>query len=37
MLSTLVRDELQQLKVQGCSLTVEVMDIARESYSKLVS
>jgi 5-carboxymethyl-2-hydroxymuconate isomerase len=37
MLSTLVGDELQQLKLQGCSLTVEVMDIARESYSTLVS
>ncbi len=37
MLSKSVLDELQQLELQMCSLTVEVMDIERASYSKSVS
>ena len=36
MLSTLVLAQLQTLKLHTCSLTVEVMDIERASYSKLV-
>ena len=37
MLSRSVLDEVQKLGLQMCSLTVEVMDIERVSYSKLVS
>ena len=37
MLSKSVLDELQRLELQKCSLTVEVMDIERASYSKLAS
>ena len=37
MLSRSVLGELQSLKLQNCSLTVEVVDIDRVSYSKLVS
>ncbi|AQU82632.1 MULTISPECIES: 5-carboxymethyl-2-hydroxymuconate Delta-isomerase [unclassified Halomonas] len=37
MLSKSVLAQLQKLGLQGCSLTVEVLDIERSSYSKLVS
>ena len=36
-LSKIVLDQLQKLGLQSCSLTVEVVDIDRASYSKLVS
>jgi len=37
MLSKSVLVQFQKLELQICSLTVEVMDIERASYSKLVS
>lgn len=37
MLSKSVLAQLQRLELKSCSLTVEVMDIERVSYSKLVS
>ena len=37
MLSESVLSALQKLELQNCSLTVEVMDIDRSSYSKSVS
>lgn len=36
-LTQAVLDELQQLGLQGCSFTVEVLDIDRASYAKLVT
>ncbi|MDP3188974.1 5-carboxymethyl-2-hydroxymuconate Delta-isomerase [Limnobacter sp.] len=36
-LSNLVLVNLQKLEFQGCSLTVEVVDIDRASYSKLIA
>ncbi|UYV20423.1 5-carboxymethyl-2-hydroxymuconate Delta-isomerase [Halomonas qaidamensis] len=36
MLSTAVLTQLQELELHDCSLTVEVIDIERASYSKLV-
>jgi len=37
VLSKSVLVQLQRLELKNCSLTVEVMDIERVSYSKLVS
>ena len=37
MLSKSVLAQLQKLELQNCSLTIEVMDIDRASYSKHVS
>lgn len=37
VLSKSVLAQLQKLELKNCSLTVEVMDIERASYSKLVS
>lgn len=37
VLSKSVLSQLQKLELKSCSLTVEVMDIERASYSKLVS
>lgn len=37
LLSTLVLAQLQTLDLQTCSLTVEVMDIERSSYAKLIT
>lgn len=37
MLSALVLEKLQSLEMQNCSITIEVVDMDRDSYTRFVS